>query len=187
MSITSNDLRPGIAIVFDNDPWQVVEFQHVKPGKGAAFVRSKLKNMRTGNVRENTFRAGEKLEKADIEKKAMQYLYQDGDQYNFMDNETFEQLPVHKDLINDRVLKYMKESLEYDMLFFNGSLITIDPPNFIVAEITETDPGLKGDTATGGTKPATIETGAVIQVPLFVNQGDKIRVDTRTDSYLERA
>jgi elongation factor P len=187
MSITSNDLRPGIAIVFDNDPWQVVEFQHVKPGKGAAFVRSKLKNMRTGNVRENTFRAGEKLEKADIEKKTMQYLYLDGDQYNFMDNETYEQLPVHRDLLNDRVARYMKESLEYDMLFFNGALIGIDPPNFVVLEITETDPGVRGDTATGGTKPATLETGAMVQVPLFVNQGDKIKVDTRTDSYLERA
>jgi elongation factor P len=187
MSITSNDLRPGIAIVFDNDPWQVVEFQHVKPGKGAAFVRSKLKNMRTGSVRENTFRAGEKLEKADIEKKAMQYLFLDGDQYNFMDNESYEQLPVHKDNLGDRVLKYMKEGLEYDMLFFNGALVTIDPPNFVVVEITETDPGVRGDTATGGTKPATVETGATVQVPLFVNQGDKIRIDTRTDSYLERA
>lgn len=187
MSITSNDLRPGIAIVFENDPWQVVDFQHVKPGKGAAFVRSKLKNMRTGNVRENTFRAGEKLEKADIEKKTMQFLYLDGDQYNFMDNENYEQLPVHKDLLNDRVAKYMKEGLEYDMLFFNGTLIGIDPPNFVVVEITETDPGLRGDTATGGTKPATVETGAVVQVPLFVNQGDKIKIDTRTDSYLERA
>lgn len=187
MSITSNDLRPGLAIVFENEPWQVVEFQHVKPGKGAAFVRSKLKNMRTGNVRENTFRAGEKLEKADIEKKTMQYLYMDGDQYYFMDNESYEQLPVHRDLLNERVAKYMKEGLEYDMLFFNGSLIGIDPPNFVVVEVIETDPGVRGDTATGGSKPAKVETGAVIQVPLFVNQGDKIKVDTRSDTYLERA
>lgn len=184
--ISSNDLRPGTTIVFDNDPWQVVDFQHVKPGKGAAFVRTKLKNLKTGNTRENTFRAGEKLEKAQVEKKTMQYLYQDGDQYVFMDNETFEQLMLHRDTLNDRVSKYMKEALEYDLLFFNEGVIGIDPPNFVAVEVTETDPGLKGDSATGGTKPATVETGAVINVPLFVNIGDVIKVDTRTDTYLER-
>lgn len=185
--ISSNDLRPGTTIVFDGDPWQVVDFQHVKPGKGAAFVRTKLKNLKTNNTRENTFRAGEKLEKAQIERKTMQYLYQDGDQYVFMDNESFEQLMLHRDSLNDRVSKYMKESVEYDLLFYNGDVIGIDPPNFMVLEVTETDPGLKGDSATGGTKPATLETGAVVQVPLFVGIGESIKVDTRTDSYLERA
>ncbi|MGV3523803.1 MAG: elongation factor P [Candidatus Sericytochromatia bacterium] len=184
--ISSNDLRPGVAIVYDNDPWQVVDFQHVKPGKGAAFVRTKLKNMRTGNVRENTFRAGEKLERAQVERKVMQYLYLDGDQFVFMDNENFEQLSLHQDTLSDRVRKYMKESLEFDVLFWNGAVIGIDPPNFVELEVTETDPGFKGDTATGGTKPATVETGAVVHVPLFVNIGDKLRIDTRSDSYLER-
>ncbi|MBF2053487.1 MAG: elongation factor P [Candidatus Sericytochromatia bacterium] len=185
--ISSNDLRPGTTIVFDGDPWQVVDFQHVKPGKGAAFVRTKLKNLKTNNTRENTFRAGEKLEKAQIERKTMQYLYQDGDQYVFMDNESFEQLMLHGDSLNNRVSKYMKEGVEYDLLFYNGDVIGIDPPSFMVLEVTETDPGLKGDSATGGTKPATVETGAVVQVPLFVGIGESIKVDTRTDSYLERA
>lgn len=185
--ISSNDLRPGTTIVFDGDPWQVVDFQHVKPGKGAAFVRTKLKNLKTNNTRENTFRAGEKLEKAQIERKTMQYLYQDGDQYVFMDNESYEQLMLHGDSLNDRVRKYMKEGVEYDLLFYNGDVIGIDPPNFMVLEVTETDPGLKGDSATGGTKPATVETGAVVQVPLFVGIGESIKVDTRTDGYLERA
>jgi len=184
--ISSNDLRPGTSIVFDGDAWQVVEFQHVKPGKGAAFVRSKLKNLRTGNTRENTFRAGEKLEPANIERKSMQYLYQDGEDHVFMDNETFEQIPIHTDFLDPRVAKYMKEALEYDLLFFNGAVIRIDAPNFVELEVTETDPGLKGDSATGGTKPATVETGAVVNVPLFVNIGDTLRIDTRSDSYLER-
>lgn len=185
--ISSNDLRPGLNIVFDNDPWQVVEFQHVKPGKGAAFVRSKLKNLRTGNTRENTFRAGEKIEKAEVERKNMQYLYLDGDQFVFMDNESFEQTMVHSDDLSPRVAKYMKESLEYDVLFYNGSVITIEPPNFVFLEVTETDPGVRGDTSSGGSKPATVETGAIVQVPLFINIGDVLRIDTRTDNYLERA
>lgn len=184
--ISSNDLRPGVTIVYDNDPWQVIDFQHVKPGKGAAFVRTKLKNLRSGNVRENTFRAGEKLERAEIERKIMQYLYAEGDQFVFMDNINFEQIMLHGDTLSDRVTKYLKEGLEFDVLFYNGNVIGIDPPNFVVLEVVETDPGLKGDTAAGGTKPAKVETGAVVQVPLFVNMGDKLRIDTRTDSYLER-
>lgn len=184
--ISSNDLRPGTTIVYENDPWQVVDFQHVKPGKGAAFVRTKLKNLKTGNVRENTFRAGEKLEKAEVERKEMQYLYAEGDQFVFMDNESFEQLMLHGDTLSDRVSKYLKDGLVFDVLFFNGAVIGIDPPNFVELEVTETDPGLRGDTATGGTKPATVETGAVVHVPLFVNIGDKLRIDTRTDTYLER-
>lgn len=185
--ISSNDFRPGTTILYNNEPWQVVEFQHVKPGKGAAFVRTKLKNLKTGNTRDNTFRAGEKVEEANVEKRDMQYLYQDGDQFVFMDNSTYEQTPIHKDNLGDRTSKYMKESLEFSVLFHDGAVIGIDPPNFVVLEITETDPGLKGDTSSGGTKPATLETGAVVQVPLFVQQGESIKVDTRTDSYLERA
>lgn len=184
--ISSNDIRPGTTIVFDNDPWQVVDFQHVKPGKGAAFVRTKLKNLRSGSVRENTFRAGEKLEKAEVERKEMQYLYADADQFVFMDNESFEQLMLHGDTLSSRVTKYLKESLVFDVLFFNGNVIGIEPPNFVELEVTETDPGLRGDTSGGGSKPATVETGAVVQVPLFVNIGDKLRIDTRNDSYLER-
>lgn len=184
--ISSNDLRPGVTIVYDGDPWQVIDFQHVKPGKGAAFVRTKLKNLKTQNVRENTFRAGEKLERAEIERKVMQYLYAEGDQFVFMDNVNFEQIMLHGDTLSDRVSKYLKEGLEFDVLFYNGNVIGIDPPNFVVMEVVETDPGLKGDTAAGGTKPAKVETGAVVQVPLFVNIGDKLRIDTRSDSYLER-
>ena len=184
--ISSNDLRPGTSIVYESDPWQVVDFQHVKPGKGAAFVRTKLKNMRTGSVRENTFRAGEKLEKAEVERKVMQYLYAEGDQFVFMDNVNFEQIMLHTDTLSSRVIKYLKEGLEFDVLIFNGQVIGIEPPNFVELEVTETDPGLRGDTSSGGSKPATVETGAVVQVPLFVNIGDKLRIDTRTDTYLER-
>ncbi|HEY9839006.1 MAG: elongation factor P [Candidatus Sericytochromatia bacterium] len=184
--ISSNDLRPGVTIVYDGDPWQVIDFQHVKPGKGAAFVRTKLKNLKTASVRENTFRAGEKLEKAEVERKVMQYLYAEGDQFVFMDNVNFEQIMLHGDTLSDKVSKYLKEGLEFDVLFFNEKVIGIEPPNFVVLEVVETDPGLKGDTAAGGTKPAKVETGAVVHVPLFVNIGDKLRIDTRTDSYLER-
>lgn len=184
--ISSNDFKTGLTIVFNGDPWQVVDFQHVKPGKGAAFVRSKLKNLKTGATRENTFRAGEKMEEADVHRNDMQYLYQDGESYVFMDNSTYEQLELHQDHLNERVKKYMKEGLEYAMLFYNGEVIGCDPPNFVQMEVTYTEPGLKGDTATGGTKPATIESGATIQVPLFVNIGDVLKVDTRSDSYLER-
>lgn len=185
--ISSNDFRPGTNIIYNNEPWQVVEFQHVKPGKGAAFVRTKLKNLKTGNTRENTFRAGEKLEPAHIEKRDMQYLYQDGDDYVFMDNSSYEQTSVHKDNLGDRARKYMKEGLEFAVVFHNTDVIAIDPPNFVELEVTETDPGLKGDTSSGGSKPATLETGAVVQVPLFIGIGEVLRIDTRTDSYLERA
>ena len=185
--ISSNDFKTGTTILYKDEPWQVVEFQHVKPGKGAAFVRTKLKNMKTGNVRENTFRAGEKLEEANVEKKEMQYLYQDGDQFVFMDNSTYEQVPVHQDSLGDRTSKYMKEGLDFSVIFHNGSVLVIEPPNFVDLEVAETDPGFKGDTSSGGTKPATLETGAIVMVPLFISIGEILKIDTRTDSYLERA
>lgn len=184
--ISSNDIRPGTTIKIDNDIWQVIEFQHVKPGKGAAFVRSKLKNLRTGNVNEKTFRAGEKLEKANIERKEMQYSYSEGDDFIFMDNETFDQLTLSKDQLGNVVL-YIKEGTNVSVLFGDGAVLGVEAPNFIVLKVVETDPAFKGDTAQGGTKPAKLETGAVVAVPFFVLEGDSIKVDTRTNEYLERA
>ncbi len=183
--ISSNDLRPGVSIELDGYAWKVVEFLHVKPGKGAAFVRTKLKNMQTGGVQERTFRAGETLPSANIEKMDMQYLYQEGDNYVFMDMESYEQTPLTQDQIGTQI-KYLKEGMEVSILRWNEQVIDVELPNTVVLEIVETDPGVKGDTATGGSKPAKLETGAEIQVPLFIKQGEKIRVDTRTDSYLGR-
>lgn len=183
--ISSNDLRPGVSIELDGYAWKVVEFLHVKPGKGAAFVRTKLKNMQTGGVQERTFRAGEMLPSANIEKMDMQYLYQEGDNYVFMDMESYEQTPLTQDQIGTQI-KYLKEGMEVSILRWNEQVIDVELPNTVVLEIVETDPGVKGDTATGGSKPAKLETGAEIQVPLFIKQGEKIRVDTRTDSYLGR-
>ncbi len=183
--ISSNDLRPGVSIELDNEPWKVVEFLHVKPGKGAAFVRTKLKNMKSGNVQERTFRASESIPSATIEKVNMQYLYPEGDGYVFMDMETYEQTPLTPDQIGTSV-KYLKEEMEVAILRWNEQVIEVELPNTVVLEVTQTDPGVKGDTATGGTKPATLETGAEIQVPLFIKSGERIRVDTRTDSYLGR-
>lgn len=183
--ISSNDLRPGVSIELDNDPWKVVEFLHVKPGKGAAFVRTKLKNMKTGGVQERTFRAGESLPSATIEKANMQYLYPEGDDYVFMDMESYEQIPLTSSQIGTSV-KYLKEEMEVVILRWNEQVIEVELPNTVVLEVAETDPGIKGDTATGGTKPAKLETGAEIQVPLFIKSGERIRVDTRTDSYLGR-
>ena len=184
--ISSNDIRPGTTIKIDNDIWQIVEFQHVKPGKGAAFVRTKLKNMRTGNTNEKTFRAGEKLEKANLERKEMQFSYTDGNDYVFMDNETFDEMTMTKAQLGDVIL-YIKEGTNVSVMLSDGSVIGVEAPNFIVLQVTETDPAFKGDTAQGGTKPAKLETGAVVAVPFFVLEGDMIKVDTRTNSYLERA
>jgi len=183
--ISSNDLRPGTTIEYENDVWQVVEFQHVKPGKGAAFVRTKLKNLRTGNVNEKTFRAGEKLERALIEKKNMQFLYSSGDDYSFMDNETFEQINISKEQLGTVVL-YIKESTNVSIMFHNEKILGVEAPNFIELKIIETEPAFRGDTTQSGTKPAKLETGAVVNVPFFVLEGDTIKVDTRTNSYLER-
>jgi len=183
--ISSNDLRPGTTIQIDSDVWQVIEFQHVKPGKGAAFVRTKLKNLRTGNVNERTFRAGEKLEKASIERREMQFLYATGDEYSFMDNETFEQLTLNKDQLGN-VYLYIKEGINVNVATHDGKLLGIEAPNFIELKVVETDPAFKGDTAQGGTKPAKLETGAVVAVPFFVVEGDTVKIDTRSNEYLER-
>ncbi len=183
--ISSNDLRPGLTIELDGDVWQVVEFLHVKPGKGAAFVRTKLKNMKTGYVQERTFRAGEKIDKAHIDYKEMQFLYKSDDHYCLMDMETFEQILLPEEKMGDKI-KYLKENMVIDIAMYQGETIGIQLPNFVELEVVETDPSFKGDTATGGSKPAKLETGAVVQVPFFVKVGDIIRVDTRTDEYLER-
>lgn len=183
--IDTSDFRNGLHIIQDNDIFTIVEFQHVKPGKGGAFVRTKLKNLRTGATVDKTFRAGERMEQAIVEKKPMQYLYNQGDEYVLMDMETFEQMSVPASLIGDQV-KYLKENSEISAVSHDGAIIGVDMPFFVELEVTETDPGVRGDTASGGSKPATLETGAVVQVPFFINIGDKIKVDIRSDSYLER-
>lgn len=184
--IVAGDFRNGVTFELDNQVFQVVEFQHVKPGKGAAFVRTRLKNVVTGATVERTFNPTDKMEKATIERKDMQYLYNDGDLYYFMDTETFEQMPLNAGKIGDS-LKFVKEEMVVKILSHKGNVFGIEPPTFVELDIIETEPGFKGDTATGATKPAIVETGAVIKVPLFVNQGDKIRIDTRTGEYMERA
>ncbi|NPV28524.1 MAG: elongation factor P [Firmicutes bacterium] len=183
--ISTNDFRTGLTIEVDGEVYSVVDFQHVKPGKGSAFVRSKLKNLRTGAVIERTFRAGEKVPRAHLERKEMQYLYREGDSFVFMDNETYDQVSLNEDQLGDNV-KYLKENMNIYLLIHAGNLIGIELPYFVDLEVVATDPGIRGDTATGGTKPATLETGLVIQVPLFVEVGDIVRVDTRTGEYLER-
>jgi elongation factor P len=183
--ISAGEFRNGITFELDGNVYQVVEFQHVKPGKGAAFVRVKMKNIITGGVVERTFRPTEKVEKAHIERKDMEYSYNDGDLYYFMDQETFDMLPIGKDGVGD-ALKFVKENMVCKILSYKGNVFGIEPPTFVELAITETEPGFKGDTATGATKPATLETGAVIQVPLFVDGSDVIRVDTRTGEYMER-
>ncbi|MDY6313972.1 MAG: elongation factor P [Clostridia bacterium] len=184
--ISAGEFRNGVTFELDGNVFQVVEFQHVKPGKGAAFVRTKLKNVITGGVVEKTFRPTEKMPKAHIDRKTMQYLYEDGGLYYFMDLESYEQIPLSADQVGDS-LKFVKENEEVLLLFYKGSVFGIEPPNFVELEITDTEPGFKGDTATGASKPATLETGAIVNVPLFVGPGEKIRIDTRTGEYMERA
>ena len=181
----AGDVRNGTTFELDNSVYKVVEFQHVKPGKGAAFVRTKLKNVITGAVLEKTFNPSEKLQGAEIEKRDMQYLYKDGDLYYFMDNETYEQLPINKEDLGD-MLRFLKENMNVKILSFKGKVFAIEPPLFVELEITYTEPGFSGNTSTNATKPATLETGATINVPLFVNTGDIIRIDTRTGEYIER-
>ncbi|OYO67728.1 elongation factor P [Lachnotalea glycerini] len=183
--ISAGDFRNGITVEIDNNIFQIIEFQHVKPGKGAAFVRTKLKNIRNGGVVEKTFRPTEKFPQARIDRNDMQYLYSDGDLYNFMDTETFEQIALNADEIGDS-LKFVKENEMVKICAHNGNVFAVEPPLFVELEITDTEPGVKGDTATGATKPAVVETGATVYVPLFVNQGDKIKIDTRTGDYLSR-
>lgn len=183
--ISSNDFRPGVTIELDGDVWRVVEFLHVKPGKGSAFVRTKLKNTKTGSVVERTFRAGETVPQAVLEKRTMQHTYKDADQFVFMDMETYEETRLDSEKIGDRV-KYLTEGMEVNVIQWNEEILEVELPNSVVLEVTDTDPGVKGDTATGGTKPAIVETGAQVMVPLFISIGERIKIDTRNDSYLGR-
>jgi len=179
------DFRKGLKLELEGKPFIIVDFLHVKPGKGGAFVRTRLKNMETGQVLEKTFRSGEKVDRPDLLEREMQYLYQDADGYCFMDNNNYEQIFIDEDHLGD-TKNFLKENIDVKMLFFNNNPIGIELPIFVSLEITQTDPGVRGDTATGATKPATVETGVVIQVPLFINEGDMVKVDTRTGVYVER-
>ena len=183
--ISAGDFRNGITLEIDGQVVQIMEFQHVKPGKGAAFVRTKLKNVINGGVVERTFRPTEKFPQARIDRVDMQYLYADGELYNFMNQETYDQVALNQDIIGD-ALKFVKENEVCKVCSYNGNVFSVEPPLFVELEITETEPGFKGDTATGATKPATVETGATVYVPLFVNEGDVIKIDTRTGEYLSR-
>lgn len=183
--VSAGEFRNGMTIELEGNIYQVIEFQHVKPGKGAAFVRTKLKNIKSGGVVEKTFRPTEKCENAHIDRKDMQYLYEDGDLYNFMDVETYDQIALNADVIGD-ALKFVKENEMVKIISHNGDVFAVEPPLFVELLITECEPGVKGDTATGATKPCTVETGATLSVPLFVNQGDTIKIDTRTGEYLSR-
>jgi elongation factor P len=183
--ISAGDFRNGVTIEFEGDIYTIIEFQHVKPGKGAAFVRTKLKNLKSGGVVEKTFRPSEKVPKAHIERKDMQYLYSDGELFHFMDVETYDQIALNQGQLGDS-LKFVKENEMVKILSHNGLVFGVEPPLFVELEITETEPGFKGDTATGATKPAVVETGATVYVPLFVEIGTKIKIDTRTGEYLSR-
>lgn len=183
--ISAGDFKNGLTVEIDGNIYQILEFQHVKPGKGAAFVRTKMKNIINGGAIERTFRPQEKFEQARIERKDMQYLYQDGDLYNFMDVETYDQIALNTDVVGD-ALKFVKENEVVKICSHNGNVFSVEPPLFVELAITETEPGFKGDTAQGATKPATVETGAVVMVPLFVEQGDVLKIDTRTGEYLSR-
>lgn len=183
--ISSNDFRPGVSIVWNGGVWRVVEFLHVKPGKGSAFVRTKLKNVQTGNTVEQTFRAGETVPQANLEKSTIQHTYKDGEDYVFMDMETYEESRLSTAEIGDRV-KYLKEGMEVNVVRWNEQVMEVELPNSVTLEVVQTDPGVKGDTATGGSKPAIVETGAQVMVPLFISIGERIRIDTRNDTYLGR-
>ncbi|MDX2099685.1 MAG: elongation factor P [Leptolyngbyaceae cyanobacterium bins.59] len=183
--ISSNDFRTGTTIELEGNVWRVVEFLHVKPGKGSAFVRTKLKNAQSGNVLEKNFRAGEMVPQANLEKSTVQHTYKEGDDFVFMDMETYEEARLNAAQIGERV-KYLKEGMEVNVVRWNEQVLEVELPNSVVLEVTQTDPGVKGDTATGGTKPAIVETGAQVMVPLFISIGERIKVDTRTDAYLGR-
>jgi elongation factor P len=184
MQVSTAEFKKGLKILFDGAPYTIVDFQHVKPGKGGAFVRTKLKHMRLGRVIDNTFRAGEKVELVDFEEKRMQFLYKD-DRYHFMDLDTYDQISLSAEEVGE-ARDFLKENTEVEILFIESSPVTVELPNFIEIRIAKTDPGIRGDTASGGSKPATLETGAVIQVPLFLNEGDVVKVDTRSGDYLGR-
>ena len=184
--VTAGDFRNGVTFDMDGSVMQIIEFQHVKPGKGAAFVRTKLRNVVTGSVIEKTFNPTDKYPTAIVEKKDMQYLYSDGELYYFMDMESYEQTPIDSNKLGD-AFKFVKEEMMCKVVSYKGTVISVEPPMFVELEVTETEPGFKGDTAQGATKPATLETGAQIKVPLFINIGDVLKIDTRTGEYLERA
>ena len=184
--VSAGDFRNGVTFEMDGNVLQIVEFQHVKPGKGAAFVRTKCKNVITGSVVERTFNPTDKFETAYVERKEMQYSYTDGDLYYFMDMETFDMLPLNADVLGDG-FKFVKEEMLCKVMSYKGNVFAVEAPTFVELEVTETEPGFKGDTATGATKPATVETGAQIKVPLFIDVGNVIKIDTRTGEYLERA
>jgi elongation factor P len=184
--ISVNDFKTGVTIEVDGGIWRVMEFQHVKPGKGAAFVRTKLRNLRSGSVTEKTFRAGEKVAKAQIDNRKMQYLYANGDTHAFMDTETYDQIELPEKSI-EYELKFLQENMEVQVIQFQGEVLGVDLPNSVVLEVAETDPGIKGDTASGGSKPAKLSTGLVVQVPFFINVGDKLIINTTDSSYVSRA
>lgn len=184
--ISTNDFRTGLTIELDGDPWQVTDFQHVKPGKGAAFVRSKLRNLRNGNIQDRTFRAGERVPLAHVETRQMAYLYNSGEEYIFMDNETYEQISLPASSI-EREIKFLKENMNVNVMIVGGETLGVELPVTVELEVVETDPGIKGDTVSGGSKPAKLETGLTVQVPLFVNEGDKLVIDTRKEEYVSRA
>ncbi len=186
MAIDTSDFKNGITIVQDGEVWRIIEFQHVKPGKGGAFVRTKLQQVKSGKTVEKTFRAGEKMEQAILERRPMQFLFVAGDTYTFMDMETFEQTELGTDVIGDRSL-WLMDGIEVSICWWGEKIMGVDLPNTIDVEVVETDPGLRGDTASGGSKPAKVASGATVTVPLFINEGDRIKVDTRSGEYIERS
>ncbi|MDF1564905.1 MAG: elongation factor P [Deltaproteobacteria bacterium] len=184
--LSTTDFRKGLKLMIEGQPCIIVDFQHVKPGKGGAFVRTKWRNLLTGNVNERNFRSGDKFEKPDMEEKNMQYLYAEGENYYFMDTSSYEQTFVTKETLGDAV-NFLKENIECSMLFFEGRVIGVDLPNTVELKIVQCDPGVKGDTVSGASKPATLESGHIVHVPLFINEGEVVKVDTRSGEYLERA
>jgi elongation factor P len=182
---STSDFKRGLKIELDGAPYVIVEFQHVKPGKGGAFVRTKLKNLLTGRVLDQTFRSGERVKRPDLMEREMQYLYREGDRFCLMDNENYEQIMLTEEQVGEARL-YLADNLDVKVLFFNQQPVAVEVPTFVELEVTQTEPGVRGDTATGGTKPATLESGVTIQVPLFINEGDRLKVDTRTGAYIER-
>ncbi|MFA5356152.1 MAG: elongation factor P [Candidatus Omnitrophota bacterium] len=186
MAFSINEIKAGVTVLVDGDVYVVVETQHVKPGKGSAFVRAKMRNLKTGNIQDKTFRGDEKIESAFVEERKLQYQYSSGGLSHFMDQDNFEEIAISEDILSDKK-KFLKDNLEVSGYFYKNETLNISLPNFIVFEIIHTEPGIKGDTAKSGTKPAEIETGATIQVPLFIDTGDKVKVDTRTGEYIERS
>ncbi len=185
MEVATNEFRKGLRVIYRGEPYVIVEFQHVKPGKGAAFVKTRLKNLLTGNVLDVNFRSGDKLELAETEEREMQFLYGEGDTFCFMDIETFEQVYVPRDVLGNKAY-YLKDDMVVKVLKFKGEVVDVEPPKFVELRVVETEPGVKGDTVSGGSKPAKLETGLVVNVPLFINEGDILKIDTRTGEYVER-